>query len=247
MITLSTRLKMVADMVSAGFSVADIGCDHGFTSIYLVEQGIAPRCIAADLREGPLSGAVVHINEAGLSDAITTRLSDGLQQIAPGETDAVLISGMGGPLIADILAKGIDTAKKARELILSPQSEPEVLRHFLKDNGFFIEKEAMCFDEGKYYVCIKAKPAERSDSALWDSMKNAEGEEEEFFYRYGSYLFIKPTPVFSEYLQHEADMKKRVVAGLKTKTSDKAAARLLDMEKEIRRLEYEIDCMRERM
>ncbi len=234
-------------MVSAGLTVADIGCDHGFTSIYLVEQGIAPRCVAADLRKGPLSGAVLHIEEAGLSDRISTRLSDGLKEIAPGETDAVLISGMGGPLIADILEAGINTAKEAKELILSPQSEPETVRHFLKDNGFFIENEAMCFDEGKFYVCIKAKPAEKAASTLWDSMNNAEGLEDEFFYKYGKCLFEHPTEVFSQYLQHEADMRKKVVEALASKKTDKAAARLSDMEMEIRRLEYEISCMRERM
>lgn len=247
MVNLSTRLKMVADMVSAGLTVADIGCDHAFTSIYLVEQGTAPSCIAADLRRGPLSGAALHIEEAGLPHKITTRLSDGLKEIAPGETDAVLISGMGGPLIASILENSIDTTKKARELILSPQSEPEAVRHFLKENGFFIEKEAMCFDEGKYYICIKAKPVENASSSLWDSMNSAEGQEDDFFFRYGRYLFLHPTDVFLEYLQHEADMRKKVREALKAKATGKAAARLEDVEKEIWRLEYEISCMRKRM
>ncbi len=247
MVTLSTRLKMVADMVSAGFSVADIGCDHAFTSIYLVEQGIAPYCIAADLREGPLSGAATHIEEAGLADRIATRLSDGLREILPGETDTVLISGMGGPLMTDILKNSLETSKKARELVLSPQSEPEVLRGFLREIGFYIEKEAMCFDEGKFYLCIKAKPADIEHLSLWDGMKNAEGEDDGFYYRYGKYLFDHPTQIFLDFLQHETDTRKRVRESLEGKSGEKVNARLLSVEEEIRRLEYEINCMRERM
>ena len=101
MIKLSKRLQTVAHQVKCGGVAADIGCDHGFTSIYLIEQGLAKHVIAMDINEGPLERAKEHIREYGMEADIETRLSDGTAKLAPGEADTLLISGMGGPDLQD--------------------------------------------------------------------------------------------------------------------------------------------------
>ena len=104
MIKLSKRLQTVAHQVECGGVAADIGCDHGFTSIYLIEQGLAKHVIAMDINEGPLERAKEHIREYGMEEDIETRLSDGTAKLTPGEADTLLISGMGGALICKILS-----------------------------------------------------------------------------------------------------------------------------------------------
>ena len=100
---LSKRLYAVAGLVTEGASVADIGTDHGYVPIYLVEEGIARKALALDVNRGPLERARMHIVGHGLGDKIETRLSDGLREIRPGEVDTIIVSGMGGPLTLSLI------------------------------------------------------------------------------------------------------------------------------------------------
>jgi tRNA (adenine22-N1)-methyltransferase len=84
-IILSNRMQALTDMVTPGTVITDVGCDHGFVSVYLVQKGISPRVIAMDVRSGPLEHAREHIREYGLEDRIETRLSDGLHSLKTGE------------------------------------------------------------------------------------------------------------------------------------------------------------------
>lgn len=105
-IQLSARLQAVADLVSEGSRVADIGTDHGFVPIYLIRSQRASACIAMDVRRGPLARAGEHIGENGLKDVIRTRLSDGLSALQQGEADTIICAGMGGRLMQRILREG---------------------------------------------------------------------------------------------------------------------------------------------
>ena len=151
---ISIRLKMIADLVTPGARVADIGCDHAYTDIYLASKGEVGSIIAMDLRKGPLEKARENVASAGFSDIIELRLSDGFEKLNKGETDTAIISGMGGRLITSIIEKGEAVFTEGYRLILSPQTEPDILRNYLLEAGFVIEDEDMCFDEGKYYVAI---------------------------------------------------------------------------------------------
>ncbi len=148
---LSKRLETVASMVTKGNCVVDVGCDHGFVPIFLVESGISLSAVAADVRPGPLSRAKEHIKEHGLEEKIQTRLSDGLANITLGEADSLIMSGIGGILMVRLLTDGDETARSFQELILSPQSELADVRRYLVANGYFIEYEHMLCDEGKFY------------------------------------------------------------------------------------------------
>lgn len=154
-LVLTKRLQSVADMVTIGNCVCDVGCDHGYVSIYLVQKEIAPRAIAMDVRSGPLSQAQKNIELFGVGGKVETRLSDGLDKLSFGEADAIVIAGMGGPLMKDIIVRGLDIAKSVRELVLQPQSEIPEFRRFLNSNGFITTAEDMVFEDGKFYPMMK--------------------------------------------------------------------------------------------
>lgn len=171
-VLLSKRLQALANMVTPGLSVCDVGCDHGFLSIYLVQKQIAPRVLAMDLRTGPLEGAKKHISAYGLEKQITTRLSDGLEAMEIGEAQAMVCAGMGGALMASILQKESKKAHSLKELILQPQSEVPIFRTFLKDAGYEIVAEDMVEEEGKFYPMMKVVPVnENQDESDADKSK----------------------------------------------------------------------------
>ncbi len=184
------RLKCIASNVKSGGIVADIGCDHAFTSIYLVEEKLARGAIAIDINKEPLKRAWQHIQESGMEEYISVRLSNGARGLKKGEADTILISGMGGALIASILEESINIIKDAKELVLSPQSEIYIVRHFLHDNGFKIVSEEMVKEQGKFYVVIRAVPG-------------SQHYKDESGYIYGEYLIKNKNKILEEFLLKE--------------------------------------------
>lgn len=184
---LSKRMLAVAGLVPAGHIAADVGCDHGFVSIYLIEKGICPHVYAADVRPGPLQRAKEHIEEKGLGNRITAVLSDGLKQVPVGNipnfaggqksagdeqktsfpkgADVMLAAGMGGKLTIKILSDVPEKTKQLTEVILEPQSEVWLVRRWLWDNGFVIIEEDMVREEGKYYPVMRAVHASLAENA----------------------------------------------------------------------------------
>lgn len=150
-INISERLKCVAGLVNKGARVADIGTDHAYLPIYLVQNGISNKVYACDVRKEPLRRAKLHIDEYGLSDKITTQLCDGLKGINKGDVDTVTICGMGGKLMKNILKAGIDKLGDNTQLVLSAQSELRDFRKYLLEIGVDIKSEHMLLEDGKYY------------------------------------------------------------------------------------------------
>ncbi|MBR4764156.1 MAG: SAM-dependent methyltransferase [Lachnospiraceae bacterium] len=137
--------------------VADVGCDHGYVSMYLVQSGIAGRAIAMDVRKGPLAMAAGNIEIMGLSDRIETRLSDGLSELGPGEADSLVIAGMGGKLMISILEKKSLSSLGIKSAVLQPQSDIDEFRQFLRDEGLIIVDERIVLEDGKYYFPMKVE------------------------------------------------------------------------------------------
>lgn len=191
-VLLSRRMQMAADMVTRGNVLADIGCDHGFVSIYLVEKGICPRVIALDVNEGPLTRAKEHIKGSGLAEYIDIRLSDGMEKLALGEADSILLAGMGGRLVIKILSDYMEKTRALQEIILQPQSELHLVRQFLTEQGFHILKEDMVEENGKYYPALRV---------VWRSEQPKPLTEAEQWY--GPVLLAEKHPVLYEYLQKE--------------------------------------------
>lgn len=199
-------MEALCSMVTPGLRLADVGCDHGFLSIALVGRGIAPCAIAMDLREGPLSHAKENIAREGLSEVIETRLSDGLTKLEPGEAETIVIAGMGGRLLMHILEEGRQVAMAAKELILQPQSEIPLVRHYLVEQGYRLLAEEMLQEDGKYYMMMKVSYE-----------ANGVGEvlaEEEADFLFGKQLLATGHPVLRDYILWEIGLKESIRAKL---------------------------------
>ncbi|OUQ21037.1 tRNA (adenine(22)-N(1))-methyltransferase [Lachnoclostridium sp. An14] len=220
---LSYRLETVASFVTKGSIVADVGTDHGYIPIFLVEEGIAPSAIAMDLRKGPLERAREHVRERGLEGKIETRLGDGLENLAPGEADTVVIAGMGGELICRILEGGRRLWDQVGEWVLSPQSELSAVRLFLWENGFSLEDEAMVLEDGKYYTVMRCG---RKGQQTEERPSPAQ-------LKYGPVLLKRKDPVLREFLAEERQKLEAIADTLRESGTEKAAARFREVEAEL--------------
>lgn len=155
MITVDKRLKTIADFITKDATVLDVGADHGYLSIYLVEQGFAKNCIATDVNEAPLMSAKKNIALHSLSERIKTKLTDGLEGVELNNITDIVIAGMGGILISEILAKRHPLDGK--NLVLQPMTQAPFLRNWLCENGYEILSEAPSFANDKWYCVINAK------------------------------------------------------------------------------------------
>lgn len=201
---MSRRLQALADMVTPGSRVADVGCDHGFVSVYLVLKGISPRVYAMDINKGPLLRAREHIAEYGLEAYIETRLSNGVEALQPGEAQTLLCAGMGGRLMQKILTEGGRTVRSMRELILQPQSEQEAFRRFLRISGYLITAENMIYEEGKFYPMMKAVPADRRPGTHTAGNIGKDGKaaaRQRIEDKFGPCLLKNKNPVLTNYLR----------------------------------------------
>lgn len=190
---LPKRLETIIERMPTSGCLADIGCDHAYVAIEAVRRGRAARALACDVRKGPLQQAAEHILCAGLAGKIETRLSDGLEQVAPGEADTVVVAGMGGPLMERILQGRLEDFA---HFVLSPQSEIPHFRRFLLAEDMQIDEETMLIDEGKYYVILNV--SKRAAAASSDSMYVTE---EDFLY--GGRLLRRLDPVLKSFLEKE--------------------------------------------
>ena len=205
---LSKRLEMVASFVERGSRVADIGTDHGFLPIVLVERGICPCALAMDVREGPLKRAREHVREHGLDGKVECRLSDGLAKLKPGEADTAVMAGMGGELIVHILEQGRDMWEHLRRVVLSPQSEMDKVRRYLEEEGFSIEREDMVVEDGKFYVVM----------GVGRGRMKLSGQAQ---YLYGKRLIEERNPVLARFLLKEEERIRAIFDGFGERDTDK--------------------------
>ena len=190
---LSKRLQTIADFVKKNSVVADIGTDHAHIPIYLIENNIIDKAYACDINKGPLEKAKENIANFGVSENIVLRLSNGLDKMSNKEVDTIIIAGMGGELIIDILNRGKVFFDKKNTFILSPHTKVDEVRDYLIRNGFKIIKEDMCIDEGKFYTVMEVRYTE-------NTVMNSEAE-----LLYGKFLIENKHPVLLEFLKKEEE------------------------------------------
>ena len=188
---ISKRLSIVASFVPQGAVLLDVGSDHAYLPIELVESGKIERAIAGEVVVGPYQSAVKNVETHGLVDKIQVRLANGLAAFE--ETDQVstiTIAGMGGRLIATILEEGLDKLSSVNRLILQPNNREDELRVWLQAHGFQIVAESILEEAGKYYeiIVVEAGTMNLSASEV----------------RFGPFLSQETNPVFVEKWQKEA-------------------------------------------
>lgn len=223
---LSARLKAVAGMVTKGNRVCDVGCDHGYISIYLVKNGVSPYVYAMDVNKGPLLRAKEHILDYGYADKIETILSDGLVALGDRKSDALICAGMGGKLIIKILTEGMEQVLKMRELVLQPQSEIHLVREFLRNKGFYIDKEDMIFEDGKYYPMMHVIIESENQN-----------EDNPVFDKFGPCLLKEKHPVLKDFLEYTKstldEINTRLVSEEQTDKITKRIEEIKEQQKEV--------------
>lgn len=216
---ISKRLQTVASLVRYR-SVADIGTDHGYVPLYLWKQKKIDIAFACDINRGPLARAAENITQMGATDAIQTRLGSGLAPLAVGEAQSIVIAGMGGMLICNILSAHPEVAKAAQEWILSPQHDLEAVRRLVGEMAFVLDTEVMVREDGKYYHifrCVKGEPQPQSLAAL----------------RYGGHLLAQKDALLWEQLQQEETQYRHVIESLRQQNSARAAERLAQLQEKL--------------
>ena len=188
---ISKRLEMVASFVPQGAVLLDVGSDHAYLPIELVEKGHIERAIAGEVVVGPYQSAVKNVESHGLSDKIQVRLANGLAAFEESDQVSVItIAGMGGRLIASILEEGLNKLAHVERLILQPNNREDDLRRWLQDHGFQIIAESILEEAGKFYEILVVEAGEMKLSARDN--------------RFGPFLSREVSPVFVQKWQKEA-------------------------------------------
>lgn len=207
---LSKRLMKIASYVNYCEAIADIGTDHGYIPIYLVKNNKCNSAIASDINKGPIEKASTNIRFEGLSEKIKCLLGGGLKPLKVGEVNGVIIAGMGGNLIRDIILEDIEKVKLYDFLILQPAQNPEVLRKFLYNNNFEILNEDLILDDGKFYELFKVKYNENAKKI---------NVKDEIFYEISSILLESNNSLVNDYIKSKIKKYENIITYIKDDTS----------------------------
>lgn len=233
---LSNRMKAVAELVTPGNRVCDVGCDHGYVSIYLVQTKKTPKVLAMDVNQGPLATAKEHIVKFGVEDYIDLRLSDGLSNYQTGEAETLICAGVGGRLLMEILEKAPEKTADFQELILQPQSEIPLFRSFLRKKGYTVVAEDMVWEEGKFYPMMKAVP----HKGKMNTEKNKERYSLED--RFGPLLLKERNPVLLQFIMQEKQVKESILKKLEDcKNKEKIEKRRRELREDLEYLRQAAD------
>ena len=154
---LTDRLLKIASLVSKDKKLADIGTDHGYIPVYLLNNGIIDFAILADVNKGPLENAKKEVRHNKLMDKTDLRLGSGIEVLEVGEVDEIIIAGMGGILISELLKAKPEVAKSAQKLILQPMQAQDELRKYLLNNGYEILNEVLVKEDFRIYEILEVK------------------------------------------------------------------------------------------
>jgi len=201
---LSKRLKFIASHIEKCKSIVDIGTDHGYIPIYAVKNNLCESAIASDINKDPVRKSKLNISLEGLSEKIETRLGGGLEPIKTKEVDGIIIAGMGGNLIRDILEEGKNKLPFFKFIILQPAQNPEVLREYLYNNGYKILEEDLCFDEGIYYELFKVVKNNEEHTKV-----------DNIFYEFSPILLKKKHTLMLPYLESKEEKYKKILGFIK--------------------------------
>lgn len=217
---LKPRLELILELIKDTDTLLDVGCDHAYLSIEALKRGIAKRVIAADVNEGPLKKAAENVENSGLTDKISLRLGSGIEVICEKEADTVVIAGMGGVLISEILDKNPKLSKSVKRYILQPMNSKEDLRKYLADNGYSIVCESLSKEKDKIYSILTVIP------------EKDEGLNKEIFLHTGNLLNAKSTSkeLILEYLDKTEEKFKSIKENLRmAKTNNEEREKYTDM------------------
>jgi tRNA (adenine22-N1)-methyltransferase len=225
------RLRAISDLVPPSRNMADIGTDHGYLPLYLVHWGRVASAIATDISAGSLKKASTLIEQNNLNHVIETRLGNGLSALSAGEVDTIVIAGMGGVLISDILQQGENVARSASTLILQPMIGQEELRRWLVQNKYRIQNEDLVKESNRIYEIIVAVP----DAEV-------KGYDNDIYYEIGYSWIINKHPLLKEWLEKKINSLKVHIQGLEKSKTNTVAERFVEAKEKLRLYEEVYSC-----
>lgn len=206
---LTDRLLKIASLVSDGKKIADIGTDHGYIPVYLLKEGKVPFAVLADVNKGPLDNAHKEVIQNNLLDKVDLRLGSGIEILEIGEVEEVIIAGMGGILISELLEAKKEVAHNVEKLILQPMQAQEELRYYLLNNGYEILEEVLVREDFRIYEIIVAKYTGKNTII-----------EDEIYYEVGIKLLENKDSLFNDFIEKKIKTYSSIVNKLEGKNGE---------------------------
>ena len=223
---LTDRLLKIASLVSDGKKIADIGTDHGYIPVYLLKEGKVPFALLADVNKGPLDNAHKEVIQNNLLDKVDLRLGSGIEILEIGEVEEVIIAGMGGILISELLEAKKEVAHNVEKLILQPMQAQEELRYYLLNNGYEILEEVLVREDFRIYEIIVAKYTGKNTII-----------EDEIYYEVGIKLLENKDSLFNDFIEKKIKTYSSIVNKLEGKNGEAIDKKRKESEVAIKKLE----------
>lgn len=223
---LTDRLLKIASLVSDGKKIADIGTDHGYIPVYLLKEGKVPFAVLADVNKGPLDNAHKEVIQNNLLDKVDLRLGSGIEILEIGEIEEVIIAGMGGILISELLEAKKEVAHNVEKLILQPMQAQEELRYYLLNNGYEILEEVLVREDFRIYEIIVAKYTGKNTII-----------EDEIYYEVGIKLLENKDSLFNDFIEKKIKTYSSIVNKLEGKNGEAIDKKRKESEVAIKKLE----------
>ncbi|HIE8444517.1 TPA: tRNA (adenine(22)-N(1))-methyltransferase [Clostridioides difficile] len=223
---LTDRLLKIASLVSDGKKIADIGTDHGYIPVYLLKEGKVAFAVLADVNKGPLDNAHKEVIQNNLLDKVDLRLGSGIEILEIGEVEEVIIAGMGGILISELLEAKKEVAHNVEKLILQPMQAQEELRYYLLNNGYEILEEVLVREDFRIYEIIVAKYTGKNTII-----------EDEIYYEVGIKLLENKDSLFNDFIEKKIKTYSSIVNKLEGKNGEAIDKKRKESEVAIKKLE----------
>ncbi|HBG5927029.1 TPA: SAM-dependent methyltransferase [Clostridioides difficile] len=223
---LTDRLLKIASLVSDGKKIADIGTDHGYIPVYLLKEGKVPFAVLADVNKRPLDNAHKEVIQNNLLDKVDLRLGSGIEILEIGEVEEVIIAGMGGILISELLEAKKEVAHNVEKLILQPMQAQEELRYYLLNNGYEILEEVLVREDFRIYEIIVAKYTGKNTII-----------EDEIYYEVGIKLLENKDSLFNDFIEKKIKTYSSIVNKLEGKNGEAIDKKRKESEVAIKKLE----------
>ncbi|MCC0784648.1 SAM-dependent methyltransferase [Clostridioides sp. ES-S-0108-01] len=223
---LTDRLLKIASLVSDGKKIADIGTDHGYIPVYLLKEGRVPFAVLADVNKGPLDNARKEVIQNNLLDKVDLRLGSGIEILEIGEVEEVIIAGMGGILISELLEAKKEVAHSIEKLILQPMQAQEELRRYLLNNGYEILEEVLVREDFRIYEIIVTKYTGKNTII-----------EDEIYYEVGIKLLENKDSLFNDFIEKKIKIYSSIVSKLEGKNGETIDKKREESEVAIKKLE----------
>ncbi|MGI6727856.1 MAG: tRNA (adenine(22)-N(1))-methyltransferase [Anaerovoracaceae bacterium] len=237
MIKLSERLKTIADCIHKGESIADIGTDHGLLPIFLYQQGISDKIIMSDIKEGPLEKARNNLESFAPKMNADIRLGSGLNPISMNEVDNIIIAGMGGVLITQILEENLEKTVGFKKYILQPRTGQDKLREWLFLNGFAIIDEYLVREGHHLCEIIVTVPnpniqlKEEDRKALLTKMRS------DLFFEISPLLLYKKDPLLQDFIERKIHKDQKIISEILVNGNENNNDKVIESKKRINKLQ----------